>query len=141
MWRSAAAALLIALPFAPARALEHGACRAQLAALCPNVLPGGGRIRECLREHAAELSPECRSRFRTTRTPPPTGRPDAPAVDHTALESCRPDLARFCRDQQPGGGRWLACLHQHDDGLSPPCRVALGVGPTTTTTTVRPAAP
>jgi acetyl esterase/lipase len=36
------------------------ACREDYQRLCKGVAPGGGAIRACLREHAAELSPQCR---------------------------------------------------------------------------------
>ncbi|MBV8916020.1 MAG: hypothetical protein JOZ05_23650 [Acetobacteraceae bacterium] len=34
-------------------------CRADDEANCASVPPGGGRAVRCLREHAAQLSPEC----------------------------------------------------------------------------------
>jgi acetyl esterase/lipase len=36
------------------------ACRADYRKLCSGVQPGGGAIRDCLREHAAALSAQCR---------------------------------------------------------------------------------
>jgi len=35
------------------------ACEADVKQFCPNVQPGGGRIRQCLQEHAKELSSPC----------------------------------------------------------------------------------
>ena len=37
---------------------------------------------------------------------------------------CRPDLQKFCADVQPGGGRIVACLKQHEAELSPACHDA-----------------
>jgi hypothetical protein len=37
------------------------ACKADVERLCAGVQRGGGRIRECLKQHAAELSPECKA--------------------------------------------------------------------------------
>ena len=37
---------------------------------------------------------------------------------------CRPDLQKFCSDVQPGGGRIVACLKQHEADLSPACKEA-----------------
>ena len=36
------------------------ACRADYQALCPNVQPGGGRILECLHQHADKVSSGCK---------------------------------------------------------------------------------
>ena len=38
----------------------HEACRNDLKALCGSVQPGGGRIRDCMREHRAQLSNACK---------------------------------------------------------------------------------
>lgn len=37
------------------------ACRADFAAFCGGIRPGGGRAMLCLREHAMELSPTCQN--------------------------------------------------------------------------------
>jgi len=39
------------------------ACRADTRKYCKDVKPGEGRIVECLRQHQAELSPDCASRL------------------------------------------------------------------------------
>lgn len=35
-------------------------CKADVAKLCKDVKPGGGRILECLKEHKSELSAQCK---------------------------------------------------------------------------------
>lgn len=37
-----------------------GACKADIEKLCPNVQPGEGRIKACMKEHRKELSKECK---------------------------------------------------------------------------------
>lgn len=37
----------------------RSACRDDLRRVCGGVRPGGGRIKDCLREHEAELSSAC----------------------------------------------------------------------------------
>jgi hypothetical protein len=38
----------------------RAACKADIDALCKDVQPGGGRIKECLKAHADKLSQGCR---------------------------------------------------------------------------------
>jgi Cysteine rich repeat len=37
------------------------ACAADAQKLCSGIEPGGGRILRCMREHQAELSPDCQA--------------------------------------------------------------------------------
>jgi hypothetical protein len=40
---------------------EHaGACKTDLQTLCAGVQPGGGRLRDCMKEHRAQLSATCK---------------------------------------------------------------------------------
>jgi acetyl esterase/lipase len=57
----ALAAGLLSARAAPAQDVLSAmqACRDDYRRLCSGVAPGGGAIRACLREHAAELSPQC----------------------------------------------------------------------------------
>jgi len=43
------------------------ACRADIAQFCGNVKPGGGRIRDCLRAYAANLSEACKAAIEAAR--------------------------------------------------------------------------
>ena len=45
-----------------------------------------------------------------------------PAPD---LDSCVPDVQRFCSKVVPGGGGQIACLHAHVKQLSPACHTLL----------------
>jgi len=37
------------------------ACKPDVEKFCQNVQPGGGRIRQCLQQHEAELSDACKA--------------------------------------------------------------------------------
>jgi len=45
--------------------------------------------------------------------------------EHPALKACKPDLARFCSQVPPGGGRIKECMTAHLPELSEPCKEAL----------------
>jgi hypothetical protein len=39
-----------------------------------------------------------------------------------AQNPCAEDVAKFCKDVQPGGGRLANCLQAHESELSPVCK-------------------
>jgi hypothetical protein len=51
----------------PATMAQEHPCRGDAMALCRGIRPGGGRELMCLREHAAELSPACRTMLEALR--------------------------------------------------------------------------
>ncbi len=53
--------------------------------------------------------------------PPGERPPGAP----TWWAACKPDVAQFCRQVQPGEGRILSCFKQHSPELSQGCKQAL----------------
>jgi hypothetical protein len=48
-------------------------------------------------------------------------RPGARAV----LQACKPDIAHFCSQVPPGQGRIKACMKEHIQELSEPCKEGL----------------
>jgi hypothetical protein len=63
IYRSAFAIAVLAL--LPNQALAEpgvlrGACGEDMKAFCGTVQPGGGRLRDCIREHRAQLSNACK---------------------------------------------------------------------------------
>ncbi len=71
--------LLVAIG-TPAMAAPENPCRADVARLCAGVTPGEGRVRDCIRAHVKELSPECRAWFRTRESAPGARRLDAKGI-------------------------------------------------------------
>lgn len=47
------------------------------------------------------------------------------AQAQSAQRACLADYAQFCKGIQPGQGRVLACLREHQDQLSPGCKSSL----------------
>ena len=69
--RTACAIALFTLPAAtPAFAAEadlRQACRDDVKQLCAGVQPGGGRIKQCLKDNAAKVSDGCKQAIQAAR--------------------------------------------------------------------------
>jgi hypothetical protein len=90
------------------------ACGADVERFCKDVPPAGGRRYKCLKEHEKDLSDGCRKHIA-----------DVQGRVRGMHEACWDDVSRFCSEVRPGRGRILACLKEHEDELSAPCKEAL----------------
>jgi hypothetical protein len=93
-------------------------CRADVQKFCQGIAPGGGRIRECLASHADALTPACQQAVKQDAA---KGASDPSA----AIAACTPDAKSICSGVQPGGGRVLDCLVDHQNDISQVCYEAL----------------
>jgi len=101
---------MLLLPSSMASSVEvTGACLKDAKAQCPGVQPGGGKIRDCLKTHIADLSDECKDVL----------------VKAVNVKACAADAKQFCADVQPGEGRLEACMKSHVADLTDACKVAL----------------
>jgi Cysteine rich repeat len=92
----------------------RGACRADAAALCPNVGRGDHHaVFQCLESQQDKLSAACKSELNEMR-----------AHQEANKEACKPDVEKFCSGIAPGGGRIMQCLKQHESELSDACKAA-----------------
>ncbi len=109
--------VLLAFPAAvfPAEPAEQRPCMDELEKFCKEVPPGEGRIIKCLQEHDRELSAVCRDKVQSILK----------RVDE-AKQACGQDIAKFCPDVKPGGGRLVKCLSPHFNELAPACREKFG---------------
>lgn len=89
-------------------------CQAEVKQLCPNVEPGGGRIRKCLQDNEGKLSPTCRQQLQEKRA-------KMKQRMEEVRTACEADVKRFCPNIEPGGGRLRDCLKSHAKELSPTC--------------------
>jgi hypothetical protein len=89
-------------------------CAADAAKLCKGVQQGQGRVAQCLKEHANELSPACKENIEKVKE-----------KVQELKEACKDDSAKLCKGMRPGGGRILQCLKQHEGELSPACKAKL----------------
>ncbi len=95
---------------------EAQACQADVQRLCPNAKPGKER-QECMRQHKDEVSNECKQFV--------AGLIERHEETRQAMRACRGDAQKFCKGVQPGEGRIVACLKQHQSDLSQGCANAL----------------
>ncbi len=89
-------------------------CAADIQKFCKDVQPGGGRIAQCLKSHATDLSPACKEKAEERKE-----------KMHAFEQACKDDLAKFCKDVKPGQGRKIKCLEDNEANLAPPCQSAV----------------
>lgn len=105
--------LILSLPLFGTEVLaaKDRPCADDVAKLCKDVQPGGGRLAKCLKEHDQEVSAACRSHQEEVKT-----------KVKEAFQACHDDVMQFCSNVQPGGGRIARCLKEHEAKLSTECR-------------------
>lgn len=102
---------------ATSRAVD-GACVAEVDKLCGDVIPGQRRVIECLKAHASQFSPGCKSQLEAW----------AKAVKAELKKigkACRNDIDKFCAKVEPGEGRIAMCLADNSASLSKGCVTAI----------------
>jgi Golgi apparatus protein 1 len=85
----------------------HSSCQGDIAVFCTSV--SSGAVKRCLRLHLEVLSSECqKAEFAEL-----TQQLDDARVNPEIVASCAAEAKQFCNHIQVGGGRIIACLHQH----------------------------
>lgn len=109
----------VALQDGHARQIAEVRCDARIQQLCPDALTGEER-RRCVMQRARQVDQSCQQiiRQRTARWK---------AADGYRL-ACAPDVKRMCPTVEPGEGRILTCLQEHEQDLSETCYQSLPKG-------------
>jgi hypothetical protein len=89
-------------------------CTDDAAKFCKDVKPGGAGLTKCLREHENELSQACKTYVTEGRKKAKAGH-----------DACKADIDNFCKEVEPGGGRVIKCLRQHETELSAECKAGM----------------
>lgn len=128
LFRSASALVAVALSAAwmplAAQADSYESCRSASVQCCARVVPGEGRLLQCLLVHWADLPDPCRAELGAVEasvTPPVPARPGP-------VDACKADLDRHCSGQQPSLRVFSECLFEHLDELAPECRAEVEKG-------------
>ena len=101
----------------------RAACAKDFRALCANVQPGNGRVRECIASHMEVLAPDCRAAIDRSGLATTAGKYGQPV--RSAQWSCVQDAKQFCANVPPGAGRVVQCLQAHLPQLQPACQSSL----------------
>ncbi len=111
------AAMLLLLSPQLASAQESHPCKADREKFCPDIKPGDGKLGECMKQHEAELSPECVAE-----------RKERHEAWKNVRTSCKEEFGKFCADSEKGqGGK--KCLESHASELGQACADALKAAP------------
>ena len=110
----ACAALPAAANESAPKEADAGACKADAAKLCADMVPGDGKLGPCLKSHKDELSPECREKFERHRQ-------GGKRMEKGGQGACKADSEKLCAGMHPGDGKWGPCMKEHKDELSSDC--------------------
>jgi hypothetical protein len=108
-WTATFTVLLASTAFA-----AQGPCFDDVAKLCKDVDPGGGRVLACLKQNEAQVSAACKEHLREVKK-----------KLKEAQKACHDDVEQFCSEVKPGKGAMAQCLKEHADELSPECKEKL----------------
>src|SRR3954452_7846815 len=86
-----------------------GACLNDAKTQCPGIQAGGGKIRECIKMHLADLSEGC----------------ETVVLKAVTAKACASDLKQYCGAVKAGEGRIEKCMKTHAADLSDACKVGL----------------
>jgi hypothetical protein len=98
------AVLLLSAPVAMAKERSIGVCAADVKAKCAEVKPGEGRIKDCVKIHAAEFSDMCKARL---------------ARVAEISKACTPDVKESCPDKE------RSCILKNLGNFKDQCKEAL----------------
>ena len=98
------AVVLLSAPVATAKERSFGACAADIKAKCAEVKPGGGRIKDCVKTHAAEFSDACKARL---------------ARVAEISKACTTDVKESCPGKEP------SCILKSIGNVKDQCKAAL----------------
>ena len=90
------------------KGVVRAACKADMDRFCKDIEPGGGRKKECLKAHEAELSAGCKAAIAAKKNDAGKNRP------------CRADAEKLCGGLT--GTERAACMKGHESELSAACK-------------------
>lgn len=106
-WAAIAGSVLLFAQSVHAREVNAmaNACRSDYLALCPKVQPGEGRVADCLKQHAAELSSLCKAQ-----------------LDN--ISQCSEQVKSICGAAGTDKSALRSCMKAHASAFSATCRAS-----------------
>ena len=101
-----------------ASAADENPCAGDIAKFCKDVKPGA--VMDCLEENEKELSDACKT-YETKMGGKKVEMREEVRQMKILLDTCKEDMAKFCKDVQPGQGGIEKCLNEHLGELCEPC--------------------
>ncbi len=96
-------------------------CGADIKKLCKGLNLGNNRIRDCLTQNAAQVSPQCSS----TMAAVVSSIQKRQQAQASVVKVCRDDAARRCEGVVPGEAHILTCLLKATRVVSSKCNAAI----------------
>jgi hypothetical protein len=97
---------------------ERGACKADREKFCADLKPGDGKLGPCMRQHEAELSPQCVAARRS-----------AEEARNNIRATCKAEADKLCADAVKERGGLVRCLESHASEVGQACADALKARP------------
>ncbi|MCT8974545.1 cysteine rich repeat-containing protein [Microbaculum marinisediminis] len=96
------------------------ACGADIGKFCKNTNIGSG-MGACMEKNLSKVSEQCKATFVATQA----SLAKRAAAQAATEQLCANDIKRFCKEYDPGNGRYLRCLLKTGSRVSAPCTQAL----------------
>jgi hypothetical protein len=94
------------------------ACKSDREKFCPGLKPGDGKLGPCMKQHAAELTPECAGAIEAGKQ-----------ASKQIQANCRADIGKFCAAEAKQRRGIAKCLESHASELEPACADAVNSRP------------
>jgi len=105
------------MPLAALAQENPGPCRSDVEQFCRQSQGDPKAATDCLLDHQQEISDACYDKLKQQL--------NGSGKDGEARSgnggACKQDVQRLCKDIQPGGGRIINCLRDHQSELSDAC--------------------
>lgn len=103
------------MPLAAFSQENAGSCRADVERFCPQAQGNPKAATDCLLDHQKDISDACYDKLKQQMS-----RGDGEAAPRNG-GACKRDAESLCQGIQPGGGRIVNCLLDHQNELSDAC--------------------